>query len=104
MWNMIKTGILVTIVACIIWVFAEAESLRSAEVRGVELTFQPEPGSKYIIDLAQDSAAVHGNTIRADVIIDGPAAALDVVERALRRTIIVSPGMEGVSTDLGRHP
>jgi hypothetical protein len=102
MWQFIKTIILVTLVTAIIWVFAESESLRPDSFR-VELTFAPEPGAKYTIDLAQDSPAVRGNTVRADLIIDGPTAALDSVGRSLRNPVLITLGMPGFPTEPGRH-
>jgi len=103
MWNYVRNILLVLGVTATIWFFAEAESLRSAEVRSVEVAFQPEPGSKYVVDLSQDTPGVRGNTVRLDVIIEGPASALEPIERALRQPIVVSPGMDGLSIDPGRR-
>jgi hypothetical protein len=103
MWQAIKTFVLVSLVTVIIWAFAEAESLRSAEVRSVEVAVSTPANSKYIADLIQDNAPARTQSLRADVVIDGPAAALETVERILRSPIILSPGMEGFSTEPGRH-
>jgi hypothetical protein len=103
MWQYVKSAATVVAVTLIIWFFAEAESLRSAEVRGVEITFQPVEGSRSVVDLSQETAGVRGNSVRADLIITGPAAALEPVERILRRPIVVSPGMAGLSVTPGRH-
>lgn len=103
MWSMIRNGILVVLVTAIIWFFAEAESLRSTVVRSVEVSFESEAGSKYVVDLSQDTPGVRGSSVRADMVIEGPAAALEPMERTLRRPIIVSPGMEGLSIDPGRR-
>src|SRR5438094_723468 len=86
MWKHIQTGLLVTVVTLIIWVFAEAESLRSTEVRSVEIVVQPVSGSAYTVEL-QDSPAVHNNTVRADITIDGPAAALARLNPGRKETI-----------------
>lgn len=102
MWQFLKTIILVTLVTAIIWVFAESESLQ-ANTFHVEVTFAPEPGAKYTVDLAQDSPAVRGNTVRTDLVIEGPTAALDIVGRNLRNPVLVTLGMPGFPTDPGRH-
>jgi hypothetical protein len=103
MWNHIKTIFLVTLVTLIIWVFAESESLRSAEVRGVEIAVLPVVGSKLTVEITDSSPAIHGNSLRADLVIDGPTAAVDAAERVLRRPITISPGMPGFSIDPGPH-
>ncbi len=103
MWPFIRNLIVVISVTCLIWFFAESESLRSTEVRSVEVSFEPLPGSRLIVDVAQDGAGVRGSTVRADMIIEGPAAALEPVERTLRRKVVISPGMDGVAVDPGRH-
>ena len=50
MWQHLKTIILVTLVTAIIWVFAESESVRPDSFR-LEITFAPEPGAKYMVEL-----------------------------------------------------
>lgn len=103
MWQNLRNLLIVTGVTALIWFFAEAESLRTAEVRSVEVTFQSEPNSRFVIDLTQDVASVHGNTVRIDLLVDGPAAGLEPVERTLRQPITVSPGMDGVPAEPGRR-
>jgi hypothetical protein len=103
MWRAVRNSLLVVLVTVTIWFFAEAESLRSTVVRSVEVSFQPEAGSKYVVDLSQDTPGVRGDSVRVDMIIEGPAAALEPMERLLRRPIIVSPGMDGLSIEPGRH-
>ena len=103
MWRYLKSAVAVVVVTLIIWFFAEAESLRSTEVRGVEITFQALDGARYVVDLSQETPGVRANTVRTDLIVTGPAAALEPVERTLRRPIIVSPGMDGLSATPGRQ-
>ena len=103
MWRYLKSAVAVVVVTLIIWFFAEAESLRSTEVRGVEITFQPLDGARYVVDLSQETPGVRGNSVRADLVISGSAAALEPVERTLRRPLIVSPGMAGLSASPGRQ-
>jgi hypothetical protein len=103
MWNFIKNLILVTLVTVVIWVFAESESLSTAEVRSVEISMLPAPGAKQMVELAQNSPAVHGNIVRVDMVLEGPTAALDVVQRMLRNPIAVNPGVEGFPIDPGTH-
>src|ERR1051326_7041046 len=102
MWQHLKTIILVTLVTAIIWVFAESESLRVVQVPGVEMTVAAPPGSKYVVDLTPDQG-VHGNGVRADLVIEGPTAAVDAAERLLRNPIILNPGMPGFAIEPGRH-
>jgi hypothetical protein len=103
MWNFIKTFVLVSLVTVVIWVFAESESLSTAEVRSVEISMLPAPGAKQMVELAQDSPAVHGNIVRVDMLLEGPTAALEVAQRVLRNPIAVNPGVEGFSIEPGRH-
>ena len=104
MWNRIKNFVLVTLVTCIIWVFAESESLRPIQVPSVEITILPELGQPYTVEIAQDSPGIHGNVVRADLSLEGPTAALDIVQRRLRQPIVVNPGMKGFSSEPGRRP
>ena len=103
MWNRIKNITLVTLVTCIIWVFAESESVRSVQIPAVEITILPEQGQMYAVDLAQDSSAVHGSVVRADLTLEGPTAALDIVQRRLRQPIVLNPGMKGFTSESGPH-
>src|ERR1051325_11313910 len=101
MWNFLKSIFMVTLVTIVIWVFAESESLRPAEVRAVEITVLP-AGATYTLDLDQ-GPGVRGNIVRADITLEGPTAALDVVQRLLRNPITISPGVEGFSSEPARH-
>jgi hypothetical protein len=56
-----------------------------------------------MVELAQDSPAVHGNIVRVDMVLEGPTAVLDSAQRALRNPIAVNPGVEGFPIDPGPH-
>jgi YbbR domain-containing protein len=101
MWNHVKNILLVTLVTVIIWVFAESESLRTVQIPPVDISILPVPNADYTVDVAE-SAAVHGNVVRVDLSLEGPAAALDTVQALLRQPIVVNPG-EGFSSEKGAH-
>jgi hypothetical protein len=100
MWQNLKTAILVVIITVVIWGFAEAESLKRSELRGASVTFQPEPGSNWVVKLGDAGA---GNSLRADIYLEGSAAAVDSAERELRTGFTLTPGSEGVPAAPGRH-
>ena len=89
----------VLIVTCLIWLFAESESLRPLQ-SPAEIVFVTEPGSDRIIDVP-DGVDVTGGKVRARIELDGGAAAIDKAERVLRRPLVLSPGMEGVPRESG---
>lgn len=101
MWSKVRTFLGVTVVAAMIWVFAEAESLRSVEVHP-ELLFGAAPGSDRAIDVIEAAGAT-GNRVKTMVDLEGSAAAIDAAERALRGTLLLAPGMEGVSAEPGEQ-
>src|ERR1051325_6545694 len=101
MWNFLKSIFMVTLVTIVIWVFAESESLRPAEVRAVEITVLP-AGATYTLDLDQ-GPGVRGNIVRADITLEDPTAAL-VVPRPLPRTPTPTPpGVGAFPGEPGRH-
>jgi len=98
MWNRVRTPLLVTVVALLIWVFAEAESLRSVAINA-QVRFESSVGSEWVVDVVDDESGV----VSAELLAEGTAASLAVVERLLRAPLVVSPGMEGVPQRIGEH-
>ncbi|MBL9001983.1 MAG: hypothetical protein JNK25_12695 [Phycisphaerae bacterium] len=91
----------VSLIAALIWVFAEAESLRPAEAQP-ECYFAPQPGSDRTIDIIE--AGENGaNRVRARVDLVGSTLAIDAAERIFRKPLTFSPGMDGVPKEPGEH-
>lgn len=94
-----RTIVLVTLVTMLVWVFAEAEGLRSTETT-IELAFDGEPGS----DRTAELAAGAPGPMAATIVLEGAADAVDAVARRIRRgALTLSPGMEGVPKAPGEH-
>ncbi|MEK6702528.1 MAG: hypothetical protein AABZ53_09710 [Planctomycetota bacterium] len=96
MMQRVKTILLVTIVTAIVWLFAEAESVRSKDVAlVVELVAEPDSG--FVIDPV-DTQVWRG---RVEVTVSGSAAALAGFEAGSIKPIRLSPGRDGVPTEPG---
>lgn len=97
MWNRIKSISLVTIITLVIWVFAEAESLRTKQI-SAEVSFQSEPSGERVIDVPEGQ----GWRGRIELTVEGSAAGLDRLQSRLsRQAIKLIPGMDGVPVDPG---
>lgn len=90
MWSRVKTIGLVSLIAALIWIWAEAESLKSTTVIA------------RIAFVAGDAAAVRvagsplNDALQVRVRLEGPTQAIDQAQQILARTISLSPGSEGV--------
>lgn len=93
-----KTILLVTLIAALVWVFAESESLTSRKVKA-EILFEVEPDSARIIDLPDNATGRE----RVDVVIEGSTGAVSEAEAMLGRLVRLRPGMEGVSAEPGER-
>lgn len=102
MWSWFKSILLALIVTGLIWVFAEAETLRKQRIE-TELAVQPEVGSKLSIDVLENIAEKTGDvtTLRIKVDAEGSAGALDAVQRLLSRPLRVTPAQNGVPSRAG---
>jgi hypothetical protein len=98
-----------TILAILIWVFAEAESLRRQDVT-IELVFDADRGSERIIDLVDPSPTPGapgtvrppGTILRVAMTVEGTAGAIDGVERLVRGgPVRITPASEGVGASRG---
>jgi hypothetical protein len=97
-WQTLRNICLVTALTALVWVFAEAESIRARTVR-FDLVFETEPTSTRFIHV-NDASAFPG---RVTVAMEGPVAALDAVERVARSTLKFAPTAEGIPADPGEH-
>ncbi|MBC7835282.1 MAG: hypothetical protein H7Y88_09315 [Phycisphaerales bacterium] len=97
MWSAIKTILLVTTVAMLIWIWAEAESLRTDQVE-VRLSFVPEGNDLWVrsIDEKWDQSV--------QVRIEGSTAAIDDAQEILAKPLKLVLGRAGVPATAGDHP
>lgn len=99
----IITFLLVTIVAALIWTFAEAESLRKDEA-SVEMFFEPEAATDRHLSLKPPAEAI-GNTFRVSlsVHLEGTAASVDEAARILRKPLHFKPYDKSLPVAPGEH-
>ncbi|MBS0198432.1 MAG: hypothetical protein JSR77_16905 [Planctomycetes bacterium] len=101
MWRFIRTFLAVSIVSALIWVYAEAESLRGAEVTP-EIYFTADAGSDRVIDVTEATEG-GSNRVKVTADLEGSAAAIDAVERYLRKPVAFIPGANGIPKEAGQH-
>lgn len=95
MWRLIKTWSIVIPVTLLIWVFAEAESLRTLNV-ATSFAIRPPVDQRQVVDAIDDAGqpiADGGAARRRTVSIEGPAAAIQWAETVLREGVVLTPGM-----------
>lgn len=99
----ILTLVMVTVVAALIWAFAEAESLRKSEV-AVELYFEPDTNSDRQLKLRSPAEAI-GDTelVRLTVRLEGTALSVDQAERVLRKPLHFRPYDKSIPVSPGEH-
>lgn len=98
-WSRIKSYGMVTLITAVIWVFAEAESLRTKQI-SAEVIFQGDPSGERVIDVA-DGQGWRG---RVELTVEGSAAGLDRLQSRLnRQPIKLTPGMDGVPVEAGEQ-
>lgn len=79
----LPTLIVVTLVAVLIWAFAETETLRQREL-AIELSYQPAESSTYI-DVLEGPAPGVSKTVRVEVTLEGAVGAVEEIERLFRQ-------------------
>jgi hypothetical protein len=94
MWSRIKTILLVSFAAALIWIWAEAESLRSVAALCQVSFAAPADGS---LDVRAD-----GVNEAVAVRLEGSAGAVNAAERALAR-VRFEPGVGGIPANPGDH-
>jgi hypothetical protein len=93
----IKTLVLVTLVAILIWVYAESESLRTEDL-GVTVTFYAPPATGRAVWLADSP----GRPVDVKLRVEGATAAIDALRNQIRTTIQLEPGVE-LPTEAAEH-
>ncbi len=97
MWSAIKTVILVTLVTLLIWLWAEAEGLRSATLT---------PRIQFVAPSDDVSVRVLEPDLRSDIVrvrLEGSSVALDEVEQVLRSPLRLVAGVGGIPDEPGDH-
>jgi hypothetical protein len=100
---MLKTWTIVIPVTLLIWVFAEAESLRSLNVP-TSFAIRPPTDQRQVVDAVDDAGQPipdGGASRRRTVSIEGPAAAIQRAENILREGITLTPGMGEFASSRG---
>lgn len=103
MWRILKTWSIVIPVTLLIWVFAEAESLRTLSVP-TSFAIRPPADQRQVVDAVDDAGQPipdGGASRRRSVSIEGPAAAIQRAENILRDGIILTPGMGEFASSRG---
>lgn len=101
MLEFIRNALIVIVITCLVWLFAEAESLRTTQ-GPAEIVFVTETGSDRVVMLP-DSADKLSGRVMTQVEIEGSAASIDAAERVLRRPLRLTPGMDGVPREPGER-
>lgn len=96
MWNRARTFLSVAVITGLIWVFAEAETLRTQE-QPVELMLDAGEAGTRTLEFADASPAQR----RWTVTMVGPTAAVEDLARRLRSPVRLAPGMDGVPRESG---
>lgn len=90
------TIVIVTFITIVVWVFAEAASVRTRELPTASITFSGDDSTFVRVLDNQNWHEV------ADIVIEGSTAEIDEAERVLRNIKLV-PGQAGVPAEPGEH-
>lgn len=104
MWYWIRTILIVLTVTAMVWLFAEAESLRT-EQESADVIFAADPKAQQVIDLV-DAAdpAVESPVLRVEMNVEGSVTAIEQFRRRLAAGVIrLTPGSPGVPATPGAH-
>lgn len=93
-----RTVGLVALITLLVWLMAEAESLRTARLR-TEIQFRAKPESGRLVRL-EPGQDFKGSAI---VSVEGPTADVDSLAARIRGVLELEPGMEGVPAEPGRQ-
>lgn len=91
MWPRVKTVALVTLISVLIWVWAEAESLKTGTAT-TQVAFVPAPDTAVRVDDPPGGGA----SVQARVRMEGSTAAIDGAQRVLLRQVALTVGVDGV--------
>lgn len=95
MFRHLRTVMLVTFLAALIWVFAEGESLTRRSLKA-DVVFEGDAAGERVIAVSDA-----GWRDRVDIVVQGTASAVTEAESILRRAVRLRPGMSGVPTQSG---
>lgn len=93
-----RTLMVVGLVTALIWLLAEAESLRTDKAR-VDVRFHTKPEAPRLVRLEPGQEF----TGSVSLTIEGPTAAVDTLQSHLRTPLELEPGMDGVPAEPGRY-
>src|SRR5215468_6213200 len=94
MWQRVKSLSLVTLIAVLIWVWAEAESLKTGSVT-TRVVFQKTEMAVRIEDVG-GAGGGGGDTVQARVRLEGSTLAIDEAQRILVNQVNLTVGADGV--------
>lgn len=94
----LKSAGVIGVITVLIWLLAESESLRTEKAR-VEVQFRADPASNRLVRLPINQDFTGGVSVR----LQGPNARVDALSAALRKSIWLEPGMEGIPAKPGEH-
>lgn len=94
----VKRFALVTVMAALIWAFAEGESLQTQRAVA-EIDFPALTGETWATRVAEGQ----NWRGRVELELEGPTAGLDELESVLRRPLAFAPGIEGLPTETGEY-
>lgn len=103
MWRILKTWSIVIPVTLLIWVFAEAESLRTLNV-ATSFAVRAPADQRQVVEAVDDAGQPlpdGGAARRRTVSIEGPSAAIQRAETILREGIVLTPGMGDFASSRG---
>lgn len=94
----IKTILLVTMIAALVWIFAESETLRTTDVR-LELQFVADPSGQHIARPADEATWSPNITLE----LSGAAGRMEGLQSLATRPIRLAPGHPGIPEASGDY-
>ncbi|MEN0019956.1 MAG: hypothetical protein AAF747_03625 [Planctomycetota bacterium] len=101
----LRTVVIVALVAGLIWVFAEGQSLRRV-TKTMEVTIRPDQAGRLIERVGAGLPArngARGVSVSIEVTLEGPTSSLDRLDAARLAPVLVEPGSPGVPIAAGEH-
>ncbi len=98
MFSIIRNLVIVALVSSLIWLFAEAESLRSVP-KTIDVLFYADAKSDRTIDVREGGPG----SFRVTLEVEGSAAAIDAADQVFQHAVVFSPGMEAVPREPGEY-
>jgi len=92
----VKTASLVTVVSALVWLWAESESMRSAQLSPKLESISEQP----LVEVRLDGLE-SGGTVR--IALRGSTSGIDLIQRSMPGLIKIIPGSPGVPGEAGEH-